>query len=122
MSKKRAEIIRQTHDELHHAEAAIETALIAVADLTSSLARKRIDANVSMVVGTEAMQAMIETVSVLGTARTTIARAHTHRSDVQLRLGYRTIAGGTGTDKGTETTPGVPPVPKAVANDERLAG
>jgi hypothetical protein len=115
---KRSQMVIQGTQQLLEAEAAIEEAIIKVANLASRLAEMRQEANLSMVLGTDAMGAIVKTFSSLGDARTTIVQAHLHLDEVKTRIGCKTVAGGTGGDKGTTEKPPIQGL-RAV-NDDRF--
>ena len=95
---KRTDMVRQGATQLITAENAVETALCEVTALTSSLTRLRLDSNLSMVIGQEAMSALVETITLLSNARGTMVRAHGHLDEVKTQLGCRHLMMG-GTEK-----------------------
>jgi len=96
---KRTEMARHGAEQLINAENAVETALCEVAALASNLGRMRLDSNLSMVVGQEAMGALVETITLLSNARGAMVRAHGALDEVKTRIGCGAVAVGN-LDKG----------------------
>jgi len=96
---KRAEMVRYGAEQLLTAENAIEMALCEATALTSSLGRMRMDAKLSMVVGQDAMGALVEAINALTNARGAMIRAHGHLDTVKTQIGCRTMMSGTMGDK-----------------------
>lgn len=114
---KRTDMVIAGTEQLVSAETAIEKAMCEVALLVNSLAEMRMGARISMSVGHEAMGSVVETMTALSTARSTIVRAHQQLYDVKVRMGCGAVAAGTGEDKMPK-----PPVGLHVVGDERAAG
>lgn len=91
---KRRIVAHQVADQLFAAEAAIDSALSAVASLTAMLPTARIDANLSAVVGQNVIDRTTETIAAL-------AEAHRELHEVQHQIGLGAIALG-GVDKPEE--------------------
>jgi len=101
---KRADMARRGAEQLFQAENAIESALCEVTALTSTLGRMRLESNLSMVVGQEAMGALVETITMLSNARGAMVKAHGALDGVKTQIGCGAVAVGAG-DKDT-TNPG----------------
>lgn len=114
---KRVDMVRAGAEQLVSAETAIEKAMCEVALLVNSLAEMRMGARISMDVGHEAMGTIVQTMSALSTARSTIVIAHRQLSEVKVRMGCGAVAAGTGEDK-----PPRPPKGLHVVSDERATG
>ena len=98
---KRRIVAHQVADQLFAAEAAIDSALSAVAALTAMLPTARIDANLSAVVGQNVIDRTTETIAALAQARRGIVETHRELHDVQHQIGLGAIALG-GVDKPEE--------------------
>jgi len=96
---RRVDMVRAGAGQLVSAESAIEKAMGEVALLVHSLGTMRMDARLAMQVGHEAMGSIVDTMSALSTARSTIVRAHLQLSEVKADLGFGPMAAGTGEDK-----------------------
>ncbi len=92
---KRADMVRYGAEQLLSAENAIETALCEATALTSKLGRMRMESRLSMVVGQDAMGALVEAINALTHARGAMVRAHGHLDDVKTQIGCRTLLSGT---------------------------
>jgi len=100
---KRADLVRQGAELLINAENSVEQALCEVASLTGQLSRLRLEANLSIVVGQEAMDALVESITLLSNARGAMVKAHGHLDGVKNQLGCRTVAVGTQEKPPTDT-------------------
>lgn len=96
---KRTDMVRSGATQLITAENAIEMALSETTGLASHLGRMRIDGRLSMVIGQEAMGAIVEAITALSNARGAMIKAHAHLDDVKTQLGCKTMAMGTLLDK-----------------------
>jgi hypothetical protein len=96
---KRADMVRAGAHQLVSAEDAVERAFCETAELASSLGRMRMDAKISMVIGQDAMNALMEAMTAMTTARAAMVRAHGHLDEVKTDIGCRTVAMGTGLSK-----------------------
>ena len=120
---KRVEMARRGAQQLIVAENAVEMALCEVAALTSDLGRMRLDSNLSMVIGQEAMGALVESITMLTNARGAMIKAHAHLDGVKTQIGCGAVSIGD-VDKGDG---GKAPAPKgfhvvpAEQPDERTA-
>ena len=98
---KRAEMARRGAEQLFQAENAIEAALCEVTSLTSTLGRMRLESNLSMVVGQEAMGALVETITMLSNARGAMVKAHGALDGVKTQIGCGAVAVGQGDKDGS---------------------
>jgi hypothetical protein len=98
---KRRIVAHQVADQLFAAEAAIDSALSAVASLTAMLPNARIDANLSAVVGQNVIDRTTETIVALAEARRGIVETHRELHEVQHQIGLGALALG-GVDKPEE--------------------
>lgn len=101
---KRKIIGHQVADQLFAAEAAIDSALSAVATLTAMLPTARMEANLSAVVGQGVFDCSSQTIAALTEARRGIVATHHELSNVQNAVGLRSVALG-GEDKPEENEP-----------------
>lgn len=104
---KRKIVAHQVADQLFAAEAAIDSALSAVASLTAMLPTARMDARISAVVGQSVFERTSETIAALATARRGIVETHRELSGVQAEIGLRHVALG-GWEKPPEDVPRTP--------------
>ena len=93
---KRAEMARRGAAQLFQAENAIESALCEVTALTSTLGRMRLESNLSMVIGQDAMGALVETITMLSNARGAMVKAHGALDTVKTQMGCGAVATGDG--------------------------
>jgi hypothetical protein len=91
---KRAEMARRGAEQLFQAENAVEAALCEVTALASNLGRMRLESNLSMVIGQDAMGALVETITMLSNARGAMVKAHGALDDVKTRIGCGAVATG----------------------------
>lgn len=96
---KKIEMVRTGAAQLVSAETAIEKALGEVALLVHTFGDMRMRSRIALEVGHEAMGSIVETMTALSTARSTIVRAHHQLADVKEWLGFGAVAVGTGEDK-----------------------
>ncbi|MFT4074355.1 MAG: hypothetical protein QM647_02405 [Asticcacaulis sp.] len=96
---RRVDMVRAGAGQLVSAETAIEKAMGEVALLVHSLGAMRMDARLAMEVGHEAMGSIVDTMSALSTARSTIVKAHLQLAEVKSDLGLGAVAAGTNEDK-----------------------
>jgi hypothetical protein len=95
---KRIDMVRNGTKQLITAENAVENALCEVAALASTLGRMRLESDMSMVYGQEAISALVESMSMLSNARGAMIKAHSHLDQVKTQMGCRTVMEG-GTNK-----------------------
>ncbi len=96
---KRADMVRFGAQTLFETENAIDIALHQSANLIGELTRMRLDANVSAVVGQDAMASAAAVVVKLTEAREALVRTHRDLDEVKIQIGCRTVAVGTGLGK-----------------------
>jgi len=96
---KRADMVRYGAQTLFDMENAIDLALHQSANLIGELTRMRLDANVSAVVGQQAITSAAAVVNKLTEAREAMVQTHKTLDDVKDQLGCRTVAVGTGLGK-----------------------
>lgn len=95
---KRRILAHQVADQLFAAEAAIDGALSAVAQLTAMLPNIRIEAGLSAVVGQNVIDRSSQTIAALADARRGIVETHRELTEVQHQIGLGAVALG-GVDK-----------------------
>lgn len=98
---KRIDAARAGAQKLMRAEAAIDAALRETAELVGLLPSLRLQANLSAVIGQDAVDDLGETLSHILSARRTIIRAHGGLQTVREQIGCRTVSVGE-LDKGDE--------------------
>ena len=96
---KRLDMVRQGAHQLTVAENAVETALIEVTKLVSNLGEMRLNSNLSPVLGQEAIHTLVESITLLSTARGKMVSAHGHLDGVKTKIGCGAMAMGS-LDKG----------------------
>lgn len=109
----RIEIAHRVADQLFSTEAAIDAALSQAAALAGLMPSIRADAQLSAIVGQDALERAIEVVSALGAARRQIVETHRQLSVTQRKMGLGHLAFGGG-DK-PNFAAGLTSVPTAVA-------
>ena len=93
---KRIDMVRSGTKQLISAENAVENALSEVAALASTLGRMRLQSDMSMMYGQDAMNALVESLTMLSSARGAMIKAHSHLDQVKTQMGCRTVMEGTG--------------------------
>ncbi len=83
---KRSELVRQGYAVLATAEHSVDTALSDTATLAAELGRLRREAKLSLVVGQEAIDEVVEAVARLNDARRALVRAHNQLSLVKEKV------------------------------------
>ncbi len=91
---KRVDMVRSGAKQLISAENAVETALVEVATLASSLGRMRLESDMSLMYGQDAMSALVESITLLSNARGAMIKAHGALNDVKAQMGCRTVMDG----------------------------
>ncbi len=91
---KRVDMVRSGTKQLIAAENAVETALCEVATLTSTLGRMRLESDMSLMYGQDAMSALVESIAMLSNARGAMIKAHGALNDVKTQMGCRTVMEG----------------------------
>ena len=112
---KRVDMVRNGTKQLITAENAVENALCEVAALASTLGRMRLESDMSMVYGQDAMSALVESISLLSNARGAMIKAHGALNDVKSQMGCRTVMEGDTPNKppASEASPGLTVVASA---------
>ncbi len=94
MLKERISAVKDVTEKLNALEAAIDNALICAGELTSTTSAARQSANLSALVGQDAIALTGETATALHTARARIVEAHHSFAEIRDQIGLRTLAGG----------------------------
>jgi hypothetical protein len=97
-------MVRSGTKQLITAENAVENALCEVAALASTLGRMRLESDMSMMYGQDAINALVESITMLSNARGAMIRAHSHLDQVKTKMGCRTVMEG-GDDNSKPTDP-----------------
>ncbi len=105
---KRTDMVRAGTRQLVTAENAVENALCEVMALATNLGRMRMESDMSIMYGQEAMGALVESISLLSNARGAMIKAHSHLDGVKTQMGCRTVMEGTG-NPGDKPPAGDPP-------------
>ena len=100
---KRVDMVRSGTKQLITAENAVESALCEVATLASTLGRMRLESDMSLVYGQDAMSALVESIAMLSNARGAMIKAHSHLDGVKTQMGCRTVMQGSD-DTGSKPT------------------
>lgn len=117
---KRADMVRVGAEQLINAEKAVETAFSQVTALATSLSGMRLDANLSMGVGRDAMKSITSSIHLLGAVREEMIDAHQHLDTVKTQIGCRTVMVGH-LDKPERDPASVPPQGLHVVSQQRSA-
>lgn len=96
MGKERVEAVETVAERLFAAEAAIDQALAAAAELSASMPQARQQAHLSGIVGQEAMECAAASITSLLQARNQMIAAHGALDRVKTEIGLRTHAFGGG--------------------------
>jgi hypothetical protein len=96
MRKERVEAAEQVAQKLFAAEAAIDSALKAAAELSAVLPTARVNGRVSAVVGQDAFESAAAALSALVSARNELITTHGALDRVKGEVGLRTLAFGGG--------------------------
>lgn len=99
MLKERREAAEQIAERLFAAEAAIDAALTSAAELNAIIPVARSQANLSAVVGQDAIESAAETFAALVRARQQIVATHYRLDEAKTQIGLRTVAIGGGMEK-----------------------
>jgi hypothetical protein len=94
MLKQRRELATRVADSLFAAEKAIDAAITRTAYLVGLMPEAREDANLSAVVGQDAIKQAIEAMSALGEARRGIIQTHKELTVTQHQIGLGAVAFG----------------------------
>ncbi len=96
MRKERVAATVQVAKRLFEAEAALDRAVKAAAELSAVMTSARIDASLSAIVGQEALESATGSLSALVTARHHLVHTHNCLNDVKTQIGLRELALGGG--------------------------
>ncbi len=96
MLKERRGAMEQVAERLFAAEKAIDEAVAAAAQLSATLPAARAEANLSALVGQEAMESAAESLSALIRARQQMVATHVRLDEAKTQIGLRTVAVGGG--------------------------
>ena len=99
MLKQRRDAAQQLATRLFETESAIDDAISKMADLTGYMPVARTSANLSAVVGQEAISQAAQTLSALIDARAQIVETHHRLADARDQIGLREMAMGGHGDK-----------------------
>ncbi len=99
MLKRRRNAARQLASRLFETESAIDEAISKMADLAGYMPIARVDANLSAVVGQDALSQAALALSALINARGQIVETHNRLADTRDQIGLRETALGGGADK-----------------------
>ena len=94
MLKERLGAVKDVTEKLNALEEAIDNALICAGELTSATSAARQRANLSALVGQDAISLTGESIAALHSARARIVEAHHSFAEVRGQLGFKTMAGG----------------------------
>ena len=86
-------------ESLFAAEAAIDNALARAAELNGSMVTARTSANLSALVGQDAVEVSASAVAALARARCDIVETHRRLSETKIQVGLRTVSVGDGPEK-----------------------
>ena len=112
---KRSQAVTEAAQFLFAAELAIDSAYADTADLASRLAKLRVQAGLSAVVGQSAFDAVTAALGELSQARAEMIRAHGELNEVKTRIGCRTVATGGGDKEEYDVAPAEAPALTVVA-------
>lgn len=99
MLKERRKAAETVAEALFAAEKAIDAAIASTATLAGLMPTTRGEANLSAIVGQDALMGAIETMQALGHARQSIVDTHKRLSVAQREIGLGAVAFGSGGDK-----------------------
>jgi hypothetical protein len=102
MLNKRRQAAIKVVQSLYAAEDAIDVALARAADLNSTLVTARAEAEVSALMGHEAIQVAASAFAALARARSDIVEAHKRLSETKIQMGMRAVAIGDAGPKPSE--------------------
>jgi hypothetical protein len=113
MLKQRRLAANIVAEALFAAEKAIDAAIASTANLAGLMPSTRQDANLSAIIGQDALMAAIQTMQSLGHARENIVVTHKHLSVAQRDIGLSAVSFGNAGDK--------PPSPETTGRLEIVA-
>jgi hypothetical protein len=99
MLKQRRQAAEQVAERLFAAEQAIDAAITCAAELTAIMPSARAGANLSAIVGQDAMESAAETFAALIRARHQIVTTHQQLDETKTQIGLREMAVGGGMEK-----------------------
>jgi len=105
MLKQRRMAAETVAEALFAAEQAIDAAIAQTAALAGLMPTSRQEANLSAIVGQDALMGAIETMQALGVARQNIVATHKHLSVAQRDIGLGAVAFGNAGEKPDEVIP-----------------
>ncbi|CAN5510507.1 hypothetical protein BH10PSE3_BH10PSE3_29160 [soil metagenome] len=83
-------VVKRVASKLHETEAAIDAAMVQVAEMMAELVQARKDLTLSAVVGSTATAKVAAAMTSLSEARSAMVEAHAEMDDIRLRIGVRT--------------------------------
>lgn len=86
----KAFVAQRVATKLFATEKAIDQAMVEAAELMTSMVKARQDLQVSAVFGDQAQAKVVEALSALAAARTSMVEMHAEMAEMKLRLGMRT--------------------------------
>lgn len=99
MLNKRREAAHRVAAGLFAVEEAIDLALTRAAELSAILPSARAEANLSAIIGQEAVEGAVGVLTSLAAARRQIVETHKRLDETKTQIGLRTLAIGDGTAK-----------------------
>jgi hypothetical protein len=96
MLKERRKAMDQVAERLFAAEKAIDEAVTAAAQLSAALPTARAEANLSVLIGQDAMESAAESLSALIRARQALVSTHIRLDEAKTQIGLRAVAVGGG--------------------------
>lgn len=122
MLKQRRLAAETVAEALFAAERAIDAAIASTAALAGLIPEQRQQANLSAMIGQDALMTTIQTMGALGAAREGIVTTHRHLTTAQRDIGLSAVSFGSGGYKqDPEETPTVPSGRFTLASDNRNA-
>jgi hypothetical protein len=87
-------VAKRVANKLYSTEAAVDAAMVEVAEMMAELVQARKDLNLSATVGHGVSAKFVDAMQALSTARTAVVEAHAQLDETRLRIGVRTRMGG----------------------------
>ncbi|USQ96900.1 hypothetical protein [Caulobacter sp. RL271] len=87
-------VAKRVASKLYATEAAVDAAMVEVAEMMAELVQARKDLNLAATVGHGVSAKLVEAMQALSSARTAVVEAHGGLDETRLRLGMRTRMGG----------------------------
>lgn len=88
---KRVEMVQVGAEQLLLAEQAVEQAFVRVTALAATLSNMRLESNMSMGLGRDAMKSLTSSIRLLAEVREEMIDAHAHLDSVKTQIGCRTV-------------------------------